>query len=421
MMSRLARWSIAPLLLAACRGGDSADTASMPYAREVAEAVPKIESATGLTFKSPPKVESRSREQVREFLLQRFHEDLPDAELQSMQRTYARFGLLGDSVQLGPLLLDLLSEQVAGYYDPAAKTLYIVEGSAPELIGITVAHELVHALQDQYVNLDSIQHLEGDNDRLVASQAVMEGQATYVQMQTMLGAGAVANLPGGWDRVRDLIRESQGSMPVFAAAPMILQETLLFPYLSGAEFMRRYAERAPDGSLYDALPQSTEQILHEDAYFGTPDVPTRVMLPAASSGSVQYENNLGEFETRLLLYQLLQDQSAAFRGAAGWDGDRYALLELPGGGEALAWVTIWDSAIDAAEFHDLFDTALSRRYHDLRPGVSSTSVRRYQAEGRSLELHTLTIDGRPSVFYVDMPSGTTAAPMDPAAITVAQP
>lgn len=421
MTPRFVRWSIAILLLAACRGSDSAANADMPYAREVAEAIPKIEGATGLAFTSPPKVESRSREQVREFLLQRFHEDLPESELQAMQRTYARFGLLGDSVQLGPLLLDLLSEQVAGYYDPAAKTLYVVEGSAPELIGITVAHELVHALQDQYVNLDSIQHLDGDNDRLVASQAVMEGQATFVQMQSMLGAGAVANMPGGWERVRDLIRESQGAMPVFAAAPMILQETLLFPYLSGAEFMRRYAEHDPDGSLYANLPQSTEQILHETAYFGTPDAPTRVTLPAPASGSLRYENNLGEFETRLLLYQLLQDQNASFRGAAGWDGDRYALLELPGGGEALVWVTIWDSAIDAGEFHDLFDTALSRRYRDLRPGESTDASRRYTAEGRALELRTLTIDGRPAVFYVDAPVGTRDAPIDPAAITIAQP
>ena len=153
---------------------------------------------------------------------------------------YKRFGLLPDTLQLQKLLVNLLEEQIVGFYDPKTKVLYIVNGSTSEIVGITVTHELVHALQDQYISLDSVQKVEGDNDRQSAAQAVFEGQAVYEQIAVMLGNNNAAfNLPGGWDRVREMIRENQSAMPIFAAAPPLIQETLIFPYLSGAEFIRQ--------------------------------------------------------------------------------------------------------------------------------------------------------------------------------------
>ena len=59
----------------------------------------------------------------------------------------------------------VLTEQIIGYYDPKTKVLYVVEGAPEEYVGITIMHELVHALQDQYVNLDSLEHITGDDDR----------------------------------------------------------------------------------------------------------------------------------------------------------------------------------------------------------------------------------------------------------------
>ena len=56
-------------------------------------------------------------------------------------------------------MLELLTEQVVGYYDPATKVLYVVDGAEPAMVNVTVTHELVHALQDQYLNLDSIQKI----------------------------------------------------------------------------------------------------------------------------------------------------------------------------------------------------------------------------------------------------------------------
>ena len=398
-------------LPAAC-GGRKATVPEGPFAAQVAKYIPRIEKGTGMKFLTPPGLEMRTRDEVHAFLEQRFNDELPADELHGMERAYKRFGLLPDTLDLSKFMLDLLTEQVAGYYDPKAKVLYVVDGSDSQVVDITISHELVHALQDQHFNLDSLQQQHDDNDRVTAAQAVVEGQATLEQIGSMIGGDNIAAvLPGGWDRVRQLIRESQGSMPKFASAPMLLQETLIFPYLSGAEFMRRFKEEYPGASPFDHLPASTEQVLHADRYFPTPDPPTVVELPPPLIGKPVYQNDLGEFETRLLLYQWLRDQASAVRGAAGWDGDRYQVVSTPRG-DALVWVSVWDNSIDAAEFYDLLDTGLLKRFPSLKPSSASQTVRVYGAAGRTLSVSISDIHGRPVVAYVDVPQGVSTRVID---------
>src|SRR3982750_2645529 len=273
-----------------------------PYAAEVAEAVPMIEKTVGLKFKTPPKVETRSKEQVREFVTKQFTDSLSRHDISGQEAAYKRLGMIPDTLKLQPFLTGLLEEQIVGYYDPHTKVLYVVDGAPKDMAGITITHELVHTLQDQYISMDSVQKIHDDNDRLSAAQAVFEGQAVYEQIAIMLGGSNMAiNLPGGWDRIRDMIRENQASMPIFAAAPKVIQETLIFPYLSGAEFYRNYKERKPTSSIYADMPASTEQIIHPAAFFVTRDNPTRVNLGTLSNATRVYENGLGEFETRLFL------------------------------------------------------------------------------------------------------------------------
>lgn len=379
-----------------------------PYAERVAETIPKIEKSTGLRFKTPPRVETRSKGEVRQFLERMFAESRGAKDLEVKSAVYKRLGLLPDTLDARKLYVDLLSEQIVGFYDPKTKVLYVVDGAPPEETGVVVSHELVHALQDQYFDLDSLQQVEGDDDRVFAAQAVMEGQATYEQLATVLGDGNVAErLPGGWDRIRQSIREQQSSMPVFAGAPMLIQETLIFPYLSGAEFIRRFKARRPGQVVYSDMPTSSEQILHESAYFGaTRDRPLRLTLPAPTGASVVYENGLGEFETRLFLFQQLGDQNAAIRGAAGWGGDRYALVDTPKG-RGLVWVSVWDTPVDAAEFRELLVQAESRRY-GVRQSDSTAGAegaRTLQVAGRRVTVSAGEVQGRPAVVLVDAPAG----------------
>ena len=389
-----------------------------PYGAEVAQAIPMIEKAIGLKFKTPPKLEMRSKEQVREFVTRQFTDSLAMHDIAGQEAAYKRLGMIPDTLKMQPFLTGLLEEQIVGYYDPKTKVLYVVDGAPKEMAGMTITHELVHALQDQYISLDSVQKIRDDNDRLSAGQAVFEGQAVYEQISIMLGGTNIAiNLPGGWDRIRDMIRENQASMPVFAGAPRVIQETLIFPYLSGAEFYRNYRERKPGSVVYRDMPVSTEQVIHPAAFFVTRDNPTRVTLGTLANAVKVYENDLGEFETRLFLFQHLNDQNESVRGASGWDGDRYAVVNTPQG-QGIVWLTVWDSPVEAGEFFHLAGQSLETRY-STKAGTGSTElVKKYSAGGRTLQLSTVEIQGRPTVVYVDVPAGANPNIINPAQVTL---
>ena len=418
MMSRraaLAAFALLAVAGTACRKNPAGDG---PYATEVADAVPRIEKATGLKFKSAPKLELRTKDQVRDFLLKQFDQSSPAAELKGEEAAYKLLGMIPDSMDLRRFLLAVLTEQVVGYYDPATKVLYVVQGADDKLAGITITHELVHALQDQYVNLDSIEKATSDNDRLSAAQAVIEGQAQYEQLSIMLGGSDnIALRIGGRDRIREMIRENQSAMPVFATAPMVIQESLLFPYLSGADFVQRFeAERGKANPLLH-LPVSTEQVLHTPAYFGkTPDLPSDVTLPAPRGATSVYQNDLGEFGTRLFLYQQLDDQTLAARAAAGWDGDRYVVLQGPGG-RGIVWVSVWDSALEAAEFSDALTRATARRTGAPERSVG-TGGATFAAKGRTVSILPRSVGDRAVIVYSDLPDAMNAGVIDAGAIGI---
>ena len=394
------------LLVTSCRSREV--DCEGPYCEEIARVVPLIEKSVGLEFKQPPRVEERSTAQVREFVIAQLREPRAIREMAGIEAAYKRFGLLPDTLQLREFLLSLLEEQIVGYYEPETKVLYVVEGAQRDVANLPLTHELVHALQDQYVDLRAFQRAEGQNDSQSAAQAVFEGQAVFEQLAVMLGGGNVAvNLPGGWDRVREQIRESQASMPIFSRAPLVIQETLIFPYLSGAEFVRNFKARRPGESPLDHLPVSTEQVLHPSAFFGTRDNPTRIRL--AVRGQLLYENTLGEFETRILLFEYTGNQNDAVRGANGWDGDRYALVRTPGG-DALVWVTVWDTPYDAGEFRDLMQQGLERKYEV--GGAGEATLRTFTARGRTMQLSTAESGGRPLVIFVDVPAGVSPSLLD---------
>jgi len=407
-----------------CRGEKDDRFASVekkgPYDKVVAENIPAIEKATGLTFKRFPVVKATTAADMRAFAEKELTEEPTATQLRGQGAAYRALGLLPDTLDFSEFLLDLLEEQIVGLYDPATKVLYVRRDSLseknPAVTNLTIIHELIHALQDQYIDLDSIRTLLGDNDRAGALKSVIEGQSMYETIVTVGGASNVAARLR-WDAVREQIRDQFTSTPMLAAAPMIVQETLIFPYLSGAEFAKRFKDKEPTKSLLQDLPSSTEQIIHAEAYFGKPrDEPVVITLPSLRKGAKVYENNLGEFETRLFLYQHLKDQEAAIRGAAGWDGDRYVLVRTPQG-DGIAWVSVWDSAVDGGEFADLMERLIRKRYSASLPRVEG-DTKHYVGGGRSLVITVREIGSRPAVIYVDMPTGASTDVLDLSAIRV---
>jgi hypothetical protein len=353
----------------------------------VRQMMPAVERATGLRFKQQPVVLRRSRAQVRDYVIHKFDNDLPPAELAGAQAAYRLFGLVPDTLELRSLMIALLTEQVAGYFDPDSNALYIPSDIDPSQARLVISHELVHALQHQYLNLDSLVELKGQNDRRTAAQAILEGQATLAQILVLMPEQSIESLPNFW-QMRSAL-DKQQTMQVFAAAPLWLRESLIFPYLGGAEFMRWFERTHPGRQPYGPLmPISTTQILHPTRY-AAGDRPDALVFSRDGGDPVRYEDGLGEFEIRLLFEQYLGDDSAAALLAAGWVGDRYEVLGARS--DALVWYTVWTDSAAAARFLRGLEQAWARR-------------RRGAPASRRAEIRALRLESVPAVRLVDAPA-----------------
>lgn len=346
--------------------------------------IPRVEAIVGLEFKSEPGIEIRTRDQVRAYLIDRLNSQIPPEELDGITRAYRLFGLIPDTLDLRSFIVSLYTEQVAGYYDPDSTTLYVVSDSDPIELTLVLAHELVHALQDQYIPVDSLLSLSRENDRRIAAQAVLEGQATLVSIGVMLPEQDMSRVPEFWTQFRDMVRQQQEAMPVLASAPNVLKETMIFPYLAGADFVRWFMLEYPDSQPFGiAMPTSSEQILHPERY-RSGDAPIR--LRVESEENALYSNVLGEFEIRVLFQELAGDEDIARRAAAGWGGDRFAVF-ADGDADALVWWSVWDNEMSARRF---------------RRTIESEWIAR---RGRRVEIIGAAVGGLPAVRVVDAADG----------------
>lgn len=348
--------------LLACRGRPPEEPQDA-VARLVDSIRPSVERAAGLRFRSPPRSAVRSRDQVRAYVLHKLDQELPAEKARGLQATYRLLGLLPDSLDLRTLLLDLFAEQIVGFYDPDSTTLFVVANADQSLLPLTISHELVHALQHQYLPLDSIMRQTGDNDRLMAAQSVLEGQAVLVGMQVMVPEQNLYAMPEFWETYREQLRGAQSKMPVFSKAPRILRESLIFPYLAGADFLRWWAgselrDTIPYGPR---MPVSTEQILHPYRY-GRGDRPV-VLRFTAPEPHVLYEDVMGEFDLRVLAADLSHAGPSAevtTPMALGWGGDRFRVYESPAG-PAMVWYIAWDDAVSRFRFDNTTALRLEAR------------------------------------------------------------
>lgn len=377
--------------LAACRGEPAADAQSLSQRQLVAlvdSLMPGVAKATGLAFKSTPVTAVRSKAQVRDYLLAKLAKELPPARLEGVVTTYRLLGLLPDTLDVRKFFVDLYTEQAAGFYDPDSTTLFAVAGGDRAQLRLVLAHELVHALQHQYIPLDSILSDTADADRLAAAQAVLEGQATLASLVTLLPGQNLITDDSFWENFRDQLHKTgQAGMEVFARAPLILREGLTFPYLQGAEWMRwfnrNHAGEQPFGTK---LPASTEQILHPDRY-ARQDTPLVVRFTEDTTG-VLHDDTFGEFEIAVLRSSLVGIDEVPTDVPLAWGGDRMRLYRSPLGA-ALVWVTVWDE-MRAAE---RFKTQIADRLVKVpRAGYRTTA-------------ESIDVGGKPAVRVVVAPTG----------------
>ena len=328
----------------------------------------RAEEYRGLKALRPVAAGTVDSRRLKERVTVSIAEDYTPEELKSLETSLKAFGLIPESLDLRRYLPELLSSQVAGFYDPERKYLALVrpDKEMPEGADDTVlVHELTHALQDQHFDLHRFESRDPMSDMDTALTALFEGDATLVMLDFQMGGRAEA-LPGTEEAMARIMAEPEkliAASPDFpgakeiAAAPAWLRDTLLFSYFQGSAFCvsarRRGGQALLDYAYTTDPPRSTEQILHPEKWHTRRDDPVGLRLPDLGGELPGYrktaEGVMGELSLRIFLRESLKDAERSNAGAAGWGGDRFAVYEREGG-RLVAWVTDWDTEADAGEF-----------------------------------------------------------------------
>ena len=343
----------------------------------------------GLELKSPIKKGIKSREEITGFITGKINEDYNPERILLEEKVLKKTGLLPEKIDYQKSVIDLMTEQVQGFYDPEERMLFIASWLPISDQESVMMHEITHALQDQHFDLQTrfrANRNSQNDDYLLAQQALFEGDATVTTLQF-----TIEPFKRHFSELPDLafIMETQmdaeiSKSSVLSATPRFLRDTMIFPYGYGAAFLQEAWRRNPSwesiNKIYSDPPMSTEQIMHPEKYFGTRDNPKSIDAEAKTAKlggewKIPYKSIFGEFMLGQML-ELHMSKDRAKRSAAGWGGDEVLLLEN-GAGQNAVWIeTEWDTDEDAEKFFAAMDEWFRLHY--------PKSSRRSTPEGFSL-------------------------------------
>ncbi|HUJ82902.1 MAG TPA: hypothetical protein VLW83_13530 [Candidatus Acidoferrales bacterium] len=392
------------------------------------EVLAQMSEILHLPIKAPLKKSLRSKEEIRAYLVSEEKEDRTDAQRYADNMALEAFGLVPKGFPLDSFLLDILTDQVAGLYDPKAKQFYIADWIPADEQKEVMSHELTHALEDQSFNVDPwIKAARPNDDAEMARDAVSEGTALaamvdYALRDEKMGVRDIGD-------VSVLIRASavaeMDQDPKLSKAPIYIRDALLFPYLAGTSFSQQFLKAHAGWQdlhlVFERPPVSTQQILQPDFYLK--DVgPAKVTLPewkgiAPSDWELLEENVLGEFGLNEVLKQLLDTERAEALSPA-WDGDRYALFEnTRTKNTALVFILALETTDDAYRFFGQYSEALEKKHETRSHLYRRPNFFEFQTDSggvflRCMDRQCVTVEGatRETFEAIDHAIGWPPAP-----------
>jgi hypothetical protein len=353
------------------------NTAATPeFLATTDEVLNEMSELTGWKLKTPLKKSIRSRSEIREYILRQMNDEKDARERYASERSGEAFGLFPKNFDLDSFLVDLLTEQIAGLYDPKAHEFYIADWIAPDEQRMVMSHELTHALEDQYFHIDAWVHAARPNDDAeLAREAVLEGSAMAGMLDYMLKDKGLKlrELP---DVDPSLLIGDLSQTPMLKKAPPFIKDSLLFPYFAGLTFsmsVLRTTGWAGFASIFERPPANTQQIMQPTLYRSNRvPTPLKVDLPDSVPGkdwNLLEENSMGEFGWNEVLKQFI-DESLAKHVTTGWDGDDYICYENKENKRLiLATRERFRSEEMTSEFFSAYADALTKRYPQ-RHGVN---------------------------------------------------
>jgi len=387
--------------------------ASLPA--EVANQMDRIEQQVtqirGLESNDPITRRLLSREQLRQHVIDDFLKDYSENEASEDAISLSALGLLEPDFDLYNFYLDLYTEQIAGFYDDETNEMFIVQGSGfngPEKL--TYAHEFVHALQDIYYGTETglgcdDDAAEVDSERCAAYQAVLEGDASLVEILWFVDNGTPKDL----SEIQEFLNSYEG--PVLDSAPAFMREDFLFPYTYGQSFVEYLHDQDGWSSVADVYgnpPVSTEQILHPEKYPNDQPVQIEIpdLTPILGEGWREIDRGvMGEWWTYLILADGLNpqaqiDPAEAQDASAGWGGDAYVVYyNDQEQTTVLVLSSTWDTQQEAGEFSESF-----AEYANARFGPATEADNGLTSWESPSHFTTFSQDGK-NTIWITAPSG----------------
>ena len=322
-----------------------------------AEILAELSKITGWKIRKPVPMDTMTRDRLKTYLEKRVGEMVDAADIRIEELALRRFGLVPRDFNLKESTLDLMAEQAAAFYDYKKDRMVMLDGQGTLMQGIALVHELAHALADQHVDLDRyIRKSEQSDDAMLARQAVMEGQATWLMSEFMARKAGLSlrTSQSLVDMMGRMAGAGSGQFPVFEQSPLYLRESLMFPYVQGLRFQQAVTVKLGNESfekVFSTPPRSTREILHPEQYLeriASPRVQPGVTLPAPSGGGKWDKGwkqlalgTSGEFDHQMLLRLYDKENEAV---AVEWRAGEYDLHEQKKTGRVLlryasAWST----------------------------------------------------------------------------------
>jgi len=383
-------------------------------AREVAR-------VRGLPLKQPIPNEVVDRDELRARLLRMAAEDKTAAESAAEGFALERWGMIPPGTSYEAMLIDLLTDQIAGYYDPDTKKLTISRsaGDDPAWAEMVLAHELDHGLQDQSFDLHRFEDLPStEGDAAAARRALVEGDGIALMIEVMVGRSR-SKIDWSNPEIAVAIEKAMSAPGLgndsIDRAPLAIREAMLFPYRAGFGFIAALRRRQPWSAVDAAFarpPRSTEQVIHPERYFADdPPVPIEARAPAALPGyAIAHSTVWGELGFSLWLRSHGVDEVMAGEAAAGWGGDRAIVLARPAERRPARAVGIarteWDSEADAIEAAESAGKALA---HSVVGGTIDRTATRLRLLGLDGTVSWIERRGPSLVIVIGAPAWSAAA------------